>query len=140
MTDHPRRPPLLAPLLGALWRRMPLALLAALPPDLIPPREWLHRFELLVPGPTETRWLLLGDLVCLVLLGAQGRRRLLAIPAALGLGLAALNLLGMAVTDFYLGLALFHLAAGVAATLFLSRARWAGPTLVVLALLFGALT
>jgi hypothetical protein len=114
--------------------------LAALASDLVPPRLWLERLALLVPGNAATRWLLLADAGCLVAMGGATRWPLLGIPAALGSGFIALNLMGIAVTDFYLGLALFHLAVGVTAAAVLHRARWAGASLVVLALALGILT
>ena len=114
--------------------------LAALTPDLVPPRVWLDRLAFLVPSTTATRWLLIGDLVCLVAVGATVRWPLIGLLVTLGTGFAALNLVSMAVTDFYLGLALFHLAVGVTAAAVHRRTRWAGLTLVVLALLLGALT
>ena len=116
-----------------------LAPLAALTPDLVPPRVWLVRLAFLGPGTTATRWLLIGDLVCLVAVGATARRPLIDLLVALGAGFAAL-LVSMAVTDFYLGLALFHLAVGVTTAAIHRRTRWAGLTLVVLALLLGVLT
>jgi len=116
----------------------PLAPLAAL--ALVPARAWLDSLDLLVPGPTATRWLLVADLLCLVALGATGRWRLLVIPVTLGFGFAVLNLLGMALNDFYLGLALFHLVVGATAGLMGGRLRWPGLGLVGLALLLGALT
>ena len=117
-----------------------LAPLAALTPDLVPPRVWLVRLAFLGPGTTATRWPLIGDLICLVAVGATARRPHIGLLVALGAGFAALNLVSMAVTDFYLGLALFHLAVGVTTAAVHRRTRWAGLTLVVLALLLGVLT
>lgn len=117
-----------------------LARAAAVTPDLVPARVWVDRLALLVPGSTATRWLLLGDLVCLVALGRAAGWPLVGIPVALGVGFVALNLMGMAVTDFYLGLALFHLAVGATAAVVVRGARWVGVALVVLALLLGVLT
>jgi hypothetical protein len=114
--------------------------LVALASDLVPPRLWLDRLALLIPGSAATRWLLLVDAACLVAMGGATRWPFLGIPAALGSGFVALNLMGMAVTDFYLGLAVFHLAVGVTAAAVLQRARWAGAGLVVLALALGILT
>lgn len=123
-----------SPRLGSLVR------LAALAPDLVPARVWLDRLDLLVPGPAATRWLLIPDLACLVALGAAARWPPAGIAVALGVGFAALNLVGMAVNDFYVGLALFHLAVGAAAALGLRRRRWAGLALVALALVLGIVT
>jgi len=114
--------------------------LAALAPDLVPPRVWLDRLALLVPGGKATRWLLLADLVCLVVLGRAAPWPLVGVPIAVGVGFVALNLVGMAVTDFYLGLALFHLAVGVTTAAVFRRARWVGVTLVALALALGVVT
>ena len=114
--------------------------LAAQAIDLVPPRVWLERLAFLVPGGTATRWLLLADLACLVAMGCTARSPLIGIPVSLGLGFVGLNVLGMAVTDFYLGLALFHPAVGLIAALVLRRARWAGLALVGLALVLGLFT
>ena len=46
----------------------------------------------------------------------------------------------MALTDFYLALALFHLGVGVTAVLCGRLARWLGAAALGLALLLGALT
>ena len=72
--------------------------------------------------------------------GLSSRRPLLGVPLALGTGFLALNVLGMALTDFYLGLALFHLVVGIGTTVGARRTRWLGVALVVLALALGALT
>lgn len=117
-----------------------LTFLVALSTDAFPPRPWLDRLAWLLPGPTATRWLLLADLVCLVALGLGARSPLLGVPVALGVGFVALNLAGMALTDFYLGLALFHVTLGVIAAVALRRRRWIGIGLVALALLLGILT
>lgn len=93
--------------------------------------------DLLLPAPTATRWLLLGDLVCLVALGAAVRRPLVGVPVALVAGFVALNLLSMAVTDFYLGLALFHPVVGVTVAAVPGRTRWTGLALLAGAALLG---
>jgi hypothetical protein len=115
-------------------------LLGALGPDLVPPRIWLNRLGFLIPSGAATRWLLLTDIVCLVALGRATGRPRVGIPVALGVGFVALNLVSMAVTDFYLGLALFHLAVGVVATVGLRQARWLGMALVILVVTLGILT
>ncbi len=117
-----------------------LVALAALEPHLTPQRAWLERLAIIVPMNAATRWLLVADFACLVALGLAARRPSIGVPLALGLGFLVLNGLGMAVTDFYLGLALFHLAVGAAAALFAGRARWIGAATLVLALGFGVLT
>jgi hypothetical protein len=86
-----------------------LVALAALATDLVPARAWLERLAFLVPGGAATRWLLVADLACLVAMGCTARSPLLGVPVSLGLGFVGLNLLGMAVTDFHLGLALFQM-------------------------------
>ncbi len=116
------------------------ASLAALAPDLVPPRIWLDRLVFLIPGSAATRWLLLTDIVCLVAMGRATGRPRVGVTVALVAGFVALNLAGMAVTDFYLGLALFHVAVGAAAAVSLRRARWLGVALVVLAVALGILT
>ena len=117
-----------------------LLTLAALDPRLTPERAWLDRLAIIVPATAVTHWLLVADLACLVALGLATRRPRLGVPLALGLGFLALNGLGMAVTDFYLGLTLFHFTVGIAAALFASRARWLGAATLVLALGLGILT
>jgi hypothetical protein len=67
-------------------------------------------------------------------------RPLIMIPLALATGFVALNVLSMVVTDFYLGLFLFHLAVGLAAAVLLHRARWLGALLLALTLALGVLT
>jgi hypothetical protein len=114
--------------------------LTALASDLVPLRIWLDRLAFLIPGSVATRWLLLTDIVCLVAMGRATRRPRVGIPVTLVVGFVALNLASMAVTDFYLGLALFHLTVGVAAAVSLHRARWMGMSLVALAVMLGILT
>ena len=46
----------------------------------------------------------------------------------------------MALTDFYLGLTVFHLLVGLVATLTLSRARWLGAVTLGLVLVLGLVT
>jgi len=115
------------------------SLLAPVQP-LAPARWWLERLAIVVPGPRATRWLLVADAACLVALGLVARRPLVGIPLALGTGFVALNALGMVLTDFYLGLAAFHVGVGITVSLFGGRGRWLGVVLVVLALALGALT
>ena len=117
-----------------------LTILATTEPHLTPQRAWLDRLAVLVPANGATRWLLVADAVCLIALGLASRRPVLGAPLALGAGFLALNVLGMVVTDFYLGLALFHLGVGLTAMLALRRARWLGAVAAGLALLLGALT
>jgi hypothetical protein len=104
------------------------------------PRAWLDRLAILVPAPAATRWLLIADVACLVALGLATGRPGLGVPLMLGAGFVALNGLGMAVTDFYLGLALFHLAVGIAVVLLARRARWLGLATLALTLGLGVLT
>ena len=117
-----------------------LVSLAALPREVVPVRVWLDRFAFLVPGDAATRWLLLPDLACLVALGASTRWRWAGVPAAVVAGFLALNLVGMALTDFYLGLAVFHLAVGLATAVLVPGGRWMGVALVALTLGLGVLT
>jgi hypothetical protein len=109
-------------------------------PSLTPQRWWLERLAFVVPGSAATRWLLVADAACLVGLGLSSRRPLLGVPLALGSGFLVLNVLGMAVTDFYLGLALFHPVVGIATAVLGHRIRWLGVALVVGALALGVLT
>ena len=120
------------PLLG-------LGLLASLQVS-TPQRWWLERLAMFVPGAAATRWLLVADAVCLVAVGLASRRPSLGVPLAMGAGFLALNVLGMVLTDFYLGLAVFHLFVGVGTAALARRTRWLGLALVVLALALGVLT
>jgi hypothetical protein len=105
---------------------------------LVPQRAWLDHLALVVPGPCATRWLLVLDVACLVALGLERRR--LAVPLALGAGFLGLNVLAMAVTEFFLGLALFHVAVALTATLILRRYRWLGLAALAVVLTTGMLT
>ena len=121
-------------------RTLPLLVAVAAQPYLTPQRAWLDRLALIVPSSGATRWLLVADVACLVALGLATRRPLLGVPLVLVAGFAVLNGLGMTFTDFYLGLAVFHLAAGTAAMVFARRARWLGAATIGLALLLGLFT
>lgn len=106
---------------------------------LVPQRAWLDHLALIVPDPGATRWLLVLDAACLVALGLERRRRL-AVPLALGAGFLGLNVLAMAVTEFFLGLALFHVAVALTSTLILRRHRWLGLAALAIVLTTGMLT
>ena len=106
---------------------------------LTPQRVWLERLAFAVPGPGASRWLLCADAICLTALGMRTRWPALGVPLALGVGFLALNVIGMVVTDFYLGLAAFHLLVAIV-TLALVPRRWLGAGALVLALLLGMLT
>ena len=96
--------------------------------------------EFLVPGTAATRWLLIADLVCLIAIGLAARQPFIALPLVLGSGFLALNILGMVTLDFFLGLALFHLAVGLVTLVTLRRARWLGASALALSFAVGALT
>ena len=115
-----------------------LALLGAAP--LTEQRVWLAALAILVPGPIATRWLLVVDTACLITLGLAVTRPAIAIPVGLVAGFIVLNVLGLVLTDFYLGLAVFHLAVALTTLFALSRRRWVGATSLALALLLGVLT
>src|SRR5215475_4868649 len=119
-----------------------LSMLAAVASEhaLTQQRAWLDRLALIVPASGATRWLLVADLACLIAIGLATRRPGLGLPLALGVGFLVLNALGMALTDFYLGLAFFHLVVGIAAAVFAGRARWVGFAALALALALGILT
>lgn len=112
----------------------------ALSYEVVPARVWLERLAPFIPGGTATRWLLLADLACLVAVGAATRWVWAGVPAVVVAGFLALNLAAMAFTDFYLGLAVFHLAVGVTAAFLARGGWWLGVALVVLTLGLGALT
>jgi hypothetical protein len=78
--------------------------------------------------------------VCLIALGRATKKPLLGVPLALAAGFGTLNVFGMALTDFYLALALFHLTVGIATVALLRRARWLGALTLGLALALGMLT
>lgn len=122
--------------------RMRSLLVAAsqIPPGAPPGRYWLESLDWIVPGPAASRWLLLGDAAVLLLVAARRRRPLLAAAVALGAGFLALNVVSMLLTDFFLGLASFHVLAGVVGLVAAGPARRAGAALLVLALVLGALT
>jgi hypothetical protein len=117
-----------------------LLLSLAADPHLVPQRMWLDRLALVIPGPAATRWLLLTDAACLVALGACRRAPWVAVPAALAVGFVVLNALGMVVTDFYLGLSVFHLVVGITTICCGRRGRWLGGVVIGLALVLGVLT
>ena len=123
------RPVILSPLLSV-----------ALAATLTPQRAWLERLALIVPAEGATRWLLLLDVTCLVLIGLERRRPRLAVPLALTIGFLALNVLGMVVNDFFLGLALFHLGVAATTVLTLRRLRWFGVTVLLVVVTLGVAT
>lgn len=114
------------------------AVLAADP--LVPQRAWLDALAAVVPGSTATRWLLLADVACLVVMALTSRRPWLATPIALVLGFLALNTLALLLTDFYLGLAMFHIAVAISTIVALRRTRWLGAAALALSLCLGILT
>ena len=107
---------------------------------LTPPRIWLARLALIIPGPVASRWLLLTDAACLIAIGLASRRPRIWVPTALAIGFIGVNVAGMVLTDFYLGLALFHITAGSAAVVFAPRLRWVGVTALCLTIALGILT
>ncbi len=117
-----------------------LLALAAAERSLTPQRIWLERLAPLVPAEAATHWLLLADLACLIVMGLATPAPLVGVPVAVIAGFLLLNGLGMAVTDFYLGLAVFHVLVGAGAALGVPRARWVGAATLTAALLLGVLT
>jgi len=115
------------------------SLTAASAAALTPQRAWLDRLALVVPGPSASRWLLLADAVCLIALGLRTRHPMSGVPLAFGTGFLVLNVLGMGFTDFYLGLAAFHLLVAVITLAFVPR-RWLGAAALALALVLGVAT
>jgi hypothetical protein len=117
-------------------------LLAAspIPPGAPPGRYWLETLAWAVPGTAVTRWLLLADVAIIGLVAARCRRPLLAGAIGVGLGFLVLNVLGLMVTDFFLGLALFHVLAGIVGIVATGRAWWSGVLLLGLALTLGVFT
>ncbi len=111
-----------------------------IPPGAPPGRYWLEGLDWIVPGPGVTRWLLLVDGAVLLLVAARLRRPLVAAGLAIGGGFLALNVLGMLLTDFFLGLAAFHVLVGIVGLLAAGRARWAGAVQLALTLALGVLT
>jgi len=117
-----------------------LAAVSQIPPGAPPGRYWLEGLSPLVPSPSASRALLLADVAVILLAAAGWRHPTLAALVGLALGLLVLNLVGMLLTDFFLGLAAFHVLVGVAALGGARRLRWAGAGLLALMLALGALT
>ena len=117
-----------------------LVAVSQIPPGAPPGRYWLERLDGIVPGPAATRWLLVADAAVVLLIAARSRRPLIAAVVAIGGAFLALNVVGMLLTDFFLGLAAFHIVTGVAGLLAAGRARWAGAALLALTLALGVLT
>src|SRR5262249_45594203 len=118
----------------------PLASLAAVSAGaLTPQRAWLESLALVVPGPSANRWLLIADAVCLIALGLRTGQPALGVPVAFGVGFLVLNVLGIGFTDFYLGLAAFHLLTDVITMVFVPS-RWLGATALALTLALGVAT
>lgn len=103
-------------------------------------RAWLAALAVVIPGTTATRWLLLADGVCLIVVALAVTRPVIAVPMAFVGGFAALNVLGIVLTDFYLALAVFHVVAALTALLVLRRRRWLGAASLALTLVLGLLT
>ena len=103
-------------------------------------RYWLEGLSFFVPGPSASRTLLLADMAVILLAAARHRHPVLAALVGLGAGLLVLNVVGMLLTDFFLGLAAFHVLVGVAALCSARRIRWAGAALLGLTLALGVLT
>jgi len=117
-----------------------LVAVSQIPPGAPPGRYWLERLDGIVPGPAATRWLLVADAAVVLLIAARSRRPLIAAVVAIGGAFLALNVVGMLLTDFFLGLAVFHVLTGVTGLLAAGRARWAGAALLALTLALGVLT
>ena len=117
-------------------------LLAAspIPPGAPPGRYWLEGLAWLVPGTAGTRWLLLADLAIIGLIAARRRRPVVAVVIGVGIAFLALNVLSLLLTDFFLGLALFHMLTGVAGVVATGRAWWSGVLLLALTLTLGVMT
>lgn len=117
-----------------------LVAVTRIPPGAPASRYWLERLTGMVPGPSATRWLLLADLCVLVLIGVRRHHGVVGSLLAIGAGFLLVNVLGLILTDFFLGLAVFHVMTGVAGILASGPARWAGAVLLVLTLALGGLT
>jgi hypothetical protein len=117
-----------------------LAAVSRIPLGAPPGRYWLEELSALVPSPSASRALLLADVAVILLAAAGWRHPALAALVGLALGLLVLNLAGMLLTDFFLGLVAFHVLVGVAALGGTRRLRWAGAGLLALTLALGALT
>lgn len=117
-----------------------LAAASQIPPGAPPGRAWLDSLRLIVPGPAASRWLLAADAAVVVLVARRRGRPLLAVAVGLAVAFVALNVLGMLLLDFFLGLALFHLLTGLAGLAAPPPVRWAGAALLALTLALGVLT
>lgn len=105
-----------------------------------PQRIWLERLAWIIPAPAASRWLLIADSACLIAMALASSRPRIAVPLALGLGFLGVNVAGMVLNDFYLGLAVVHLGAGSAAVLFARRWRFLGAAALGLTLALGIFT
>jgi hypothetical protein len=110
------------------------------PPGAPPGRDWLDRLDWLVPGTAATRGLLLADLALIALIAARSRHRALAVVAAVGAAFLGLNMASMLLTDFYLGLASFHVLTALAGIAAAGHARVGGAALLALTLALGVIT
>jgi hypothetical protein len=117
-----------------LWLAAPATLY------LTPPRLWLDRLAWIVPAPTASRWLLVADAAALIAIALASRRPGIAVPVALGLGFLVVNVAGMLVTDFYLGLAMAHVAIAAAALLLARGRRWVGALALGVTVAVGIVT
>jgi hypothetical protein len=83
---------------------------------------------------------LLADLGILLLIGTQTKAPVIVTFVSVALGFIVLTSLGMLLTDFYLGLAAFHVLIAAVGLLLLKRARWTAVGALGLLLLLGILT
>ena len=114
--------------------------IVALVPGLTLQRSWLERLAVIVPAERATRWLLLLDAACLILICLERRRPRLAVALVLTTAFLALNVLGIVLNDFFLGLAVFHLGVTATTALTLRRRRWFGITALLLVAALGVWT
>jgi hypothetical protein len=120
--------------------RFLLAAASQIPPGAPAGRHWLERLHWIVPGSDVTRWLLLADLLILALMVSRSRRPVAAAVVALGFAFLVINVAGLLFTDFFLGLAAFHVLTAAVALSAAGLVRWSGAALLALAMALGVLT
>lgn len=103
-------------------------------------RAWIDQLWFIVPADDVTRWLLLLDAGCLTVMGLGLRHAIVGVPAVLVAGFIGLNVLAFALTDFILGLAVFHVGVAGTTLIALPARRWIGGIALALVLVLGALT
>ena len=101
---------------------------------------WIEAWGWIIPGSVANRSLLLADLGILLLIGMQTKAPVIVTLTGIVLGFIVLTGLGLLLTDFYLGLTVFHVLVAGVGLLLLRRARWVSAGALGLLLLLGIMT